>query len=291
MIISRARTSRALSSLVAIVALTTVVAACGSDSSDGSPVSDSTLPPVSAGFTHPTGADEVVIEYSEVGGFVPVEVSFQQAPNVLVSGDGQVFTPGMVPAIFPGPLVMPINVQTISEAGIQQILAAAEESGLLADVTYDTPTQIADASTARVVINVDGETYVHEAYALGFEPSGEEVSPERQALAEFVQELQVLGMVDVGALGESAVFDADEYGIRAMSIDDLAAYGDDGIEPVVVAWPTESGVALADATECVIVPAKAVASTFAEATQITFFDDGGTTYQVLVKPILPGTAC
>lgn len=282
---------RVLPALVLTVALATGVAACGSDSATGSPDGDSTLPPVSDGFAHPSGADEIVIEYSQVGGFVPADVAFQQTPSVLVSGGGQVFTPGIVPAIFPGPLVYPLQVQAISEAGIQQLLTAADEAGLLADVEYDTPTQIADAPTARVVINVDGETYVHEAYALGLELPDQEVSPERQALAEFVGDLSSLAMVDAGELGESSIFDADEYGIRATAIDDLGAYEADGVEPTVVEWPADAVARLADASTCTVVPAGEVGDVLSAANSLTFFDDAGVTYQVFAKPILPGTDC
>lgn len=294
---------RILPSLLITTTLAVAVAACGDDTVDeGSSESAVTLPPVDSddsapdpsgagGFEHPTGADEVVIEYSEVGGFVPMEVAFQSTPMILVSGGEQLFTPGMVPAIFPGPLLPAVQSQTISETGIQQLLAAAEEAGLFADVVYDQPTNIADASTARVVINVDGETYVHEAYALGFETPDQEVSPERQALADFVEQLRTLAPVDPAELGDSAIYEATEYGIQAMPIDDLTAYGADGIEPTVIEWPADAGVALADAASCTVVAAKGVGETLIEANTLTFFDEDGTTYQVLAKPILPGTEC
>jgi hypothetical protein len=268
-------------------------AACGSDSE--TPAADDSLPPVVDGYEHPTGEDEVVIEYAEVGGFVPREFAFQQTPNLLISGDGRVFSPGAQIAIYPGPLLPAVQVQPITEAGIQAILAAAEDAGLLQQVEYEQPTNIADASTARVTINVNGETYVHEAYALGLaipnEPA-QETTPERQALADFIAELQDLTtLVGADELGEQTLFDPSEYGIEALVVDDLSAYGADGIEPTVVEWPTAVSVRLADAPTCTVVPASEVGETLAAATQLTFFDDADITYQVLAKPILPGTDC
>jgi hypothetical protein len=125
------------------------------------------------GYEHPVGADDVVVEYAEVGGFTTREFAFQQTPNVLVSGDGRVFGPGAQIEIYPGPLLPAVQVQPITEQGIQAMLAAADEAGLLRDVEYEQPTNIADASTARVTINVNGETFVHEAYALGIGLPGE----------------------------------------------------------------------------------------------------------------------
>jgi hypothetical protein len=203
-------------------------AACASDSD--SPAADDSLPPVPDDYQHPTAEDEVVVEYAEVGGFVPREFAFQQTPNVLVSGDGRVFGPGAQIAIFPGPLLPAVQVQPITEDGIQAILAAADEAGLLQDIEYEQPTNVADASTARVVINVNGETYVHEAYALGLalpgEEGGQETSPERRALADFIAELNDLtALVGADALGEQTIFEASEYGIEALVVDDLSAYG------------------------------------------------------------------
>jgi hypothetical protein len=270
------------------------VAACGSDSD--SPAADDSLPPVADGYQHPTGEDDVVVEYAEVGGFMPREFVFQQTPNVLVSGDGRVFGPGAQIAIYPGPLLPAVQVQPITEEGIQAILAAADEAGLFQDVDYEQPTNVADASTARVVINVNGETYVHEAYALGLalpgEEGGQETSPERQALADFIAELNDLTtLVGPDELGEQTIFEPSEYGIEALVVDDLSAYGSDGIEPTVVDWPADVGVRLADATGCTVAPAAEVGETLAAANQLTFFEDAGVTYQVLAKPILPGTDC
>jgi len=268
-------------------------AACGGDSD--SPAGGDSLPPVADGYQHPIGADDVVIEYAEVGGFVPREFAFRQTPNVLISGNGRVFTPGAQIEIYPGPLLPAVQVQPITEEGIQAILAAADEAGLFQQVVYEQPTDIADASTARVTINVNGETFVHEAYALGLAFPGEgseEVTPERQALAGFVAQLNDLaGLVGAIQLGEQTIFDPAEYGIAAIVVDDLSVYGTDGIEPTLVEWPTDASVRLADAATCIVVPAAEVGELLATADQLTFFTDADVTYQLLAKPILPGTIC
>ena len=268
-------------------------AACGSDSD--SPAADDSLPPVADGYQYPTGADDVVVEYAEVGGFIPREFAFQQTPNVLVSGDGRVFGPGAQIAIYPGPLLPAVQVQSITEEGIQAILSAADEAGLLQEIDYEQPTNIADASTAQVTINVNGETYVHEAYALGLaDPAnpGQETTPQRQALADFIAQLNDLaGLVGADELGEQEIFDPSEYGIEALVVEDLSVYGSDGIEPTVVDWPADVTVRLADATTCTVVPAREVGEVLGAANQLTFFTDADVTYQVLAKPILPGTTC
>ena len=275
-----------------LVASVLGLAACGSGS-DSPAVGDS-LPPVVDGHQHPNGADDVVIEYAEVGGFMPREFAFSQTPNVLISGDGRSFSPGAQIEIYPGPLLPAVQVLTLGEAGIQEALAAADDAGLFADIDYDEPTNIADASTARVTINVNGETYVHSAYALGggggLGGGSDVLSTERQALLDFIDELTALALP--GPESATDIFAPTEFGIEALVVDDLAVYGTDGIEPTVVAWPTSAGVRLADAATCTLVSAVEVGDVLMSANQLTFFQDGDdTVYQVLVKPILPGASC
>ncbi len=275
------------------------VAACGSDDAQqSSPSSDSTLPAVATsspvgGYTYPAGADEVVISYAELGGFVPREFAFQQTPNVLISGDGQVFSPGAQIEIYPGPLLPAVQVQTITEQGIQNLLAAADDAGLLADVDYTVDSNVADASTATVTISANGETWTHEAYALGFnEIAGGESTPERQALLDFVTRLSELTTIaGPENLGDATLFDPTEYEIEAVLVDDLSAYGTEGIEPIVEEWPSGVSVRLADVAECTVVPAAEVGDLLASANQLTFFTDAGVTYQVLARPALPGSMC
>lgn len=275
--------------LLAVAALG--FAACGGDSD--SPAAGESLPPATDGYQHPSGADDVVIEYAEVGGFMPREFAFRQTPNVLISGDGRSFSPGAQIEIYPGPLLPAVQVWTLGEAGTQEALAAADDAGLFADIDYDEPTNIADASTAQVTINVNGETYVHSAYALnaggGLGGRDDTLSPERQALLDFIDVLSALALP--GPDAEAEFFEPAEYGIEALVVSDLDAFGTDGIEPTVVDWPADTSVRLADASACTVVPASEVGDALVTANQLTFFAEDDITYQVLAKPILPGTAC
>ena len=63
------------------------------------------------------------------------------------------------------------------------------------------------------------------------------------------------------------------------------------IAPTLVDWPADSSVRLADATDCAALPATEVEPLFDGATQLTYFVEAGVTYQLSVKPQLPGDAC
>ena len=136
--------------------LVLTLAACGDDGQDAgsldsvpAPTTPTTVPgttaPGASPIEHPVGADDVVLRIGYEGGFVPVEVMFQNLPTLLVTGDGRLIVVGPVPEIYPGPLLPNLQVRTISEAGVQQLLAMAADHGLLTQREYDNPTNIADA--------------------------------------------------------------------------------------------------------------------------------------------------
>ncbi|MEM9514432.1 MAG: hypothetical protein AAGA42_06200 [Actinomycetota bacterium] len=283
-----------------------LLAACGDDDSgtsatlppDTDATTDSTVPDTAPAedFTYPTGADDVVVEYAEVGGFTTQAFAFQNPPSVLISGDGLVYGGGATLAVFPGPLVPPVFVRTITPEGIESVLAAADEAGLLAEVDYSSEATdfVADATTAMVTIAANGERWVHEAYALGVGggPDGSEETAERAALQEFLFQLgDLAALVGADQLGEERPFEPTEYLILAVPLDDPLSRGLEGQDPTIVEWPADASVRLAEASECAEISADEVGELFAQADQLTFFDDGGVAYEVIPKPVLPGVAC
>lgn len=262
------------------------LAACGDDAAD--PVADaptvpppaSSAPPSDDTYELPDGADEVIVSIEYVGGFAPVESVFAQLPALLVTGDGRAFTPGPQIAIYPGPLLPNVQVIDIGASGLQELAALADEHGLLQERAYDSPTNVADASDTVVTIQVGGETYVHRAYALGID--GTEPEGARAELQAFVREATEI------AVGESSPFEPEQFLVRSWPVDDLDAYD---VEPTVLDWPTDVDVELAAASECLAIDAHAVTATFADANQLTFFEQDGVIYQLAVKPALPGATC
>lgn len=292
------RTITITASVLSLLAL----AACGDDSVD--PVADPTTdptteptepstaptepttPPTDAGYEHPTGADDVVVSIEQEGGFAPATMIFARVPSLLVSGDGRQFSPGPQIAIYPGPLLPNIQVADIGEDGIQELLALADEHGLLQEREYAAPTNIADATDTVVTIRVGGETYVHRAYALGLDDGLDEGGDPiddaaRQELAAFVD------AAGAGVESDTATFEPDAYLVQATPVDDLDGYE---IEPTIVPWPTDVDADLSS-EECFVVTADAIGETFAAANQLTFFEQDGVVHELAVKPQLPGSGC
>lgn len=263
------------------------LAACGGDDS-GTPAVTTVVPgdaqPVGSGFAYATGPDDVVVSIASAGGFVPEGFDFVRTPTLLVTGDGRVFTPGVTTLEYPGRLVQPTVVQQLDPAGVQALLARADEAELLGPApVYARNDQIADAPDTVVTITVDGQTFTHQAYALGI---GDETDPARQRLADFVADATALsGIVPEGSLSEGEPFTPPSYEIRATPGDPTGVEAANEVE-----WASDTGIALADAGQCVAVPESDAAATAAllDANQATFFTQDGVTYRLLVRPELPG---
>jgi hypothetical protein len=276
------------SALAATAALAAFAAACGDPARvpAGTDPAPPATTPSATGIAHPTGADDVVLKMSNEGGFVPAGFFFVNTPALLVSGDGRVFTQGVVPAIFPGPLLPSVMVRSITEDGIQALLAAAQGAGLLAAAPdYSGGDTVADAPNTVVTINAAGGNFVHSAYALGM--AGPE-SPARQKLLDVVTSLS-----DLAALAGAANLGADQpfvpaiYRLQARAIDPSELTGQDPA-PSVVDWPADAGISLAEATTCARVDAAAVGSLFIDAKQNTYFKQGDIVYQLAVGGVVPG---
>jgi len=288
-----------LSAMAATPVLAALLAACGDDSvapaDTGTPgTGGDTTAPTGDAITHPTGADEMVFRLGYEGGYVPMGYLFMNIPTLLISGDGRVVQTGATPAIYPGPLLPALTERTIDEAGIQIVLGAAKEAGLLAsppDYSLPDGIGIADAADTVVRINANGANYVHSAYALDITQSESMAStPARDNLAAFVAKVSDLqGLVGAEHLGAEAPLVATQYRFQAMAVDPTQ-YTD--IEPTIVPWPADTGVVLADSAECAVIDASKGDALFADATQLTFFQEGEAVYQLSVIAVLPGdTLC
>lgn len=239
---------------------------------------------------------EPILDYTSPGGFTTRQFAFQNPPIALLTRDGDLIRPSNSSSGYPGPLLPQHRIQSVSPAGIDALLTAAAAAGLFADIEYssDDGLFIADAATSALTINVDGSTYRHEAYALGIGsgPGGEvtESTPERQALLDFLTALRNDPASLVGAenLGSSADYEPDAYQLVATPIEDLSGFDP---PPSVQPWPAGTSVDLTTATECVEVERQAIGDLFADATQLTFFEQDGEIYRVTPRPAYPGRTC
>ncbi|HUF99013.1 MAG TPA: hypothetical protein VMM60_12865 [Ilumatobacter sp.] len=277
-----------------------VLAACGDDSAAtdqptdtagtiASPDTSSTVPATTAGgvagFEHPTGTDDVVVEIIYEGGLVPADFAFRNLPTLLVSGGGTQFVLGPQIEIYPGPMLPNVLTSDIGEEGVQTLLELAADHGLLTHKEYERNDMVADAADTVVRVYANGEVYEHRAYALGMGTSPESDGTEtgdRAELQAFVEAATSQMPMD------GTPFAPETFLLMATPIDD-AIVADIELS-TTVDWTVDT-VALADAAECLAVPAADVQELFAGSNQATYFTDGDVTYQVAAKPQLPGDSC
>jgi hypothetical protein len=248
-------------------------------------------------LTYSTDPTALLLRVDISGGFVPVETIFTSLPQTSVYGDGTVITQGPQIAIYPGPAVPNLLVRTLDEAGIETLLETALDAGLAGPAPDYGQPPIADAPDTVVTINVNGKTYEHRANALGDFGSGDMGLTNKQADARKALAAFVSSSTDLATLVGSDHITVDEpyeitgWRLRATVADSLPT-GEPA--PTVVPWPV-AGLTLASIGECTAVTgdqASAVTAALEQANQLTYFTEGGVTYQVLARPLLPDeTGC
>ena len=272
-----------LTALIGTPALAALFVACGDDSKQGNDGQSG------GGFDVPTDANAVVFRIGYEGGFTTPGSQFIRMPTLLISGDGRTFSPGATTLQFPGALLPAIIEGSITTAGIQKVIKLADLAGLLGvtpDYSMPEGVGVADAPDTVVIITANGVTYEHRANALGIDSPDGGSTPARDNLQEFVQLLANLpAAVGVENVGEDKPLVAERYRFQAMTVDP-AQWTEPS--PTVVAWPADSGVVLAESTTCASVAAAKVDALFAEATQLTFFEENDLVYQLSVIATLPG---
>lgn len=277
---------RFLPALILAVLLGT---ACGRLAADG-PRSDS--------IDHGTGPNDLVLRVHSGGGFVPIDYSLREIPFFSLYGDGKLVTVGPQIEIYPGPALPNLLVSHVSEDGIQAILKAARDAGLMgADALYDHP-GIADASTTTFTVVASGRRHVISAYALGFDeppsgliPAGEQEA--RRKLNDFQMKLgDMQSWLPDGSVGEELPFDFDE--LRVFVRDE--APRDDQLPQPELRWPLPQGLANFGAVlpdldvRCGSVrraDLDAVLPLAREASELTPWRNDDHLYGLIFRPLLP----
>ena len=246
--------------------------------------------------TYSTNPSSLVVRVEMTGGFVPVETVFTNLPAVSIYGDGSVITTGPQVMIYPGPVVPNLLVRKLDDAGMQAVLAAAQEAGILTEpIDYGQP-PVADVPDTVVTVNVNDTSYTQSANALGGDFGTDNLTPAqieaRNNLAKFVDSMSDLEtLVGADHIGPEEPYVITGWRLRATVADQLPT-GEPA--PTLVPWPVAS-LRLASIGDCTAATGDVgaqVTDTLTQANQLTYFTDAGKTYQVLARPLLPDeTGC
>ncbi len=271
---------------VSLVALSLLAAGCGRLTKAGS-----------GGIDHRAGPNDLVLRMDVGGGFVPPSYELRRIPTWSLFGDGRIIIEGPQIEIYPGPALPSVQVQTITEDGIQAILEAAKAAGLLRpDRTYSQDC-VADAPTTTFTVYADGAKHVVSAYALGMVPGscpGEDTEA-RAKLAAFAAKLSALASwLPKGSISEQGQFEASEMRVYVQP---YTGSPEPGLHQNAIAWPLSdplSSFGKADAIygdfRCGVVGGTDLAKLMPDAqraNELTPWTSGGADYSLIFRPLLP----
>lgn len=232
---------------------------------------------------------------------LPPPATFSWLPSVVITLDGRVLSGGAVPAIFPGPLVMPVVERRITPNGWATIVAAARAAGLLGAVRDFTGGMLAPGSAAaRLEIVADGRLYDlmgdpnRVMVCIQAPCNPQPGTPE--AFGGFVSRLSDLGSWLGADLGQEGLHVPAGYAVLVGA----PPADDPGLAQPPIAWPLAGGFAafgkpLADGSggRCGTVTGDDLAAlrpALNAANQLTKWRDpaDGSFHGLLVRPLLPG---
>ena len=280
---------------LAVTAVAFVVVACGGAAPTSIPSSPTSAPPtpVIPTSTPDPGGATYWLRMTTWQAIPPQDV-FSFTPAALITGDGRYLVPGAVPAIFPGPLVMPLFSRQLSDAGRKQILGGADELGLLSGkLDFAGETGLMGGVTGRIELTVDGRlvtlTGIPEADG-ALEPG----SP--AAFAELWRRIASLPETLASELGPEEAYTPAAYAILVGPPPAPQA----GIQGSIADWPLETplatfgGPVLDGSYRCGLVDgedAAALRPALENATQLTqWVQDPETSaaFGLTVRPIVAG---
>ncbi|CAN5499105.1 MAG: hypothetical protein H0X68_03040 [Chloroflexi bacterium] len=260
------------------------------------------------GIEHTTG-DEPIFMIDWQGGYVTVQYMATRTPAFVLYGDGRVIMLGAQTMEYPGPALPPLMQRTLSESGIQAILAEVIDTGMFeADRRLDGAMNvIADANDTVFMLNAGGREVTVSIYGLGTLMADMDVT---MISAEELEAHRTLEALNNSLMFEDWLpadawldetwesYEADAFRLYVRDVTDQPAE-DDGLTPMVRDWPTNDDAAVfgveqplfGDGTRCGTVSGEAGATWAPElstAKQTTTWTDANDRrYSVQARPLLP----
>ncbi len=292
---------RAISALpVVLIAL--LVGACGPGAASPTPTpiapapSASTAPPPSPSPS--TGAAVPLIKITSEGGFIAGSANLAVPPMVAVYSDGRIFTPSPVPAIYPGPLVVPFSVRDVGRVGAAEIAQAIRTAGLDKPATAG-PGVPGDTGTIVFTVVLDGQTTTSHFANLGApgpQPGGSD-DPGRATASDLLNRLLDSMTPWGGTVGTQSAYQPAGYRIFVVAGGPQA---DPTVSQSPVQWPLSTALAdfgtpavpdrgIAGLRTGVVLGADAAAlgPILGRASALTPWVSGGSSYTLYVRALLP----
>lgn len=222
---------------------------------------------------------------------------FAQMDPVVITGDGKVVTGGAVPAIFPGPLVVPLVSRQLTDAARAAILKLATDLGLMGRQTdFVGGPPLAGGIMGHIQISVDGKlvelTGMPDVQCASTPCNPAPATPE--AFALFWQ--RMLDLSWLGAeIGAETPYTPAGYSVLVGPMPDAQG----GITPTITDWPLDDqlaamGIDAGEGYRCATFTGGAVAvlkAAFDKANALTAWTQDpvfSAAWGLTVVPLVPG---
>ncbi len=272
-----------------------LVAACGGGAASPSPAPPSPVNPTPV-IPVPSPAEGATywLRMTTFQAIPPVNL-FAVPPTATITGDGQYLVQGAVPAIYPGPLVMPLFGRQVSDAGRAQILAWADELGLLSGQTdFTGDGGLPGGITGKIELTVDGRLVALTGLPDAASPDPKPGSPE--AFGELWRRISSLPQTLPGELGPEQPYTPTAYAILVGQ----PPAPQDGMTTSLMDWPLDTplatfgGPVANNSARCGLVEGEDAATltpALAQANQLTMWTQDpefSVAYGLTVRPIVAG---
>ena len=218
----------------------------------------------------------MVLEVRAAGGFAPQFTDFRAVPTVLITSDRRSFTPAPVPAVFPGPMLQPVNVTTLSRAAVSRIDRLARAANLdKRGVDWGVPPT---ADVPELVVSYRGRVTRIASFGVGEERLTTRQRAARKKVADLLASLP--SDAPSTAFAPTAV-------VVAARLSDPALISPDLPKPQTVDWPVDAEPITAP-SGCVVVRAPAAVKLLSSARANGLFRSAGKTWELYARPMLPG---
>ncbi len=277
--------------LALLAALAIVAAACGSDddTADTTPPTTGSPTTTAPTTTGPGGPDNLILQITEEGGFAPIEFILNRLPRFSLYEDGTLLAPGVSIAIFPGPILGPVQQVTLTEDELEDVMTLVEAIGLpTIDEEIDTSlnNRVADATTTIATYFDDAGEHTYGVYALGLVLD----EPQPDAALNLGALVNLLDSY-VAAGNAAGLYEPDRI---QMFLNETPIVDPDLSE--TLPWPLEitpDDFVLAPdfGRRCQVLAGDAAAeaiAAFATGNQTTIWEYEGGEFQLIARPLLPG---
>jgi hypothetical protein len=245
-------------------------------------------------ISHPTGADELVLQYETGGGLIPPDFLVTQMPSFSLYGDGTVI---IVPTeergrvMEPGTLPRLIKA-TMTEEQVQALLRFALGQGRLLEAREHYPQDTcADCGAATFRIHAAGVEKVVTVDALGMADGMRGDATDRRGFMALVETLTTFEQrMLAGELGEVSLYDPEAYLVALfeaqgaqgellewpwddVTLDDFKSQGD-------ITWRRDARLTREQVGVITEVPSGPRMGLFVEA-------EDGKIWSVALRPLLP----